>query len=68
MSIFFEANQARLALKMKLSQYSWYVSSIVANEKDGYSVLVIAKLLNNQIKKIIPAVHNGVSIKVDSLQ
>lgn len=65
MVTFFEANQARLAIKMKLSQYAWYSSSAVASEKDGYSVVVGVKTMNNTIRKTIPQVVNGVSIKTE---
>ena len=62
---FSEANQARLIVKMKLSQYGWYTSSSVVSESDGYSVVVGVKTINNAIRKIIPPVVNGVSVKMD---
>lgn len=65
MVTFSEANQARLVIKMKLSQYSWYSSSSVTSEKDGYSVIVGVKTMNNTIRKAIPQVVNGVSIKTE---
>jgi hypothetical protein len=65
MTNFFEANQARLALKMKLSNYSWYSSSAVVSADDGYSVVVVVKVLNNQVRKLIPPVVNGISIKTE---
>lgn len=65
MATFSEANQARLALKMKLSMYSWYNSSSVVSEADGYSVVIGVKRLDNQIRKIITPVLNGVSIKAE---
>jgi len=63
MAIFSEANQARLALKMKLSQYSWYNSSAVLNETDGYSIVVWVKVLDNKVRKLIPPVIDGVSVR-----
>jgi len=62
---FSEANQARLIVKMKLSQYAWYVSSSVVSETDGYSVVVNVKTINNAIRKIVTPVVNGVSVKMD---
>ncbi len=63
MSNFSEANQARLTLKMKLSVYSWYSSSTVVSDDDGYSVVIGVKVLNNQVRKLVPPVVNGISIK-----
>ncbi len=65
MAIFFEANQVRLSLKMKLSVYSWYSSSAVVTQDDGYSVVIGVKVLNNQVRKLVPPVVNGVSIKTE---
>jgi hypothetical protein len=63
MATFFEANQVRLSLKMKLSQYYWYSSSAVTTDDDGYSVIVGVKVLDNTVRKIIPPVLNGVSVR-----
>ena len=65
MATFKEANQVRLALKMKLSQHSWYNSSSVLSADDGYYVSVIVKQIDNKIRKTIPPVIDGVSIKVE---
>lgn len=65
MVTFSEANQARLAIKMKLSMYAWYSSSAVVSEKSGYSVVVAVKQLNNTVRKTIPPVVNGVSVKAE---
>lgn len=64
MSTFYEANQVRISLKMKLSVYSWYSSSTIISENDGYSIIVNVKKLDNNVRKIITPVINGVSIKV----
>jgi len=66
MSTFKEANQVRLALKMKLSQYSWYISSTVIVDNEGYSVLIVVKHVDNNVRKIISPVINGVGIKTES--
>ena len=65
MSTFSEANQARLSLKMKLSQHAWYHSSHVVPVEDGFMVSVVVKILNNNIRKYLPPVVNGISIKVE---
>lgn len=65
MVTFSEANQARLALKMKLSQHAWYSSSTVASDKGGYSIVVHVTTLNNTVRKAIPQVVSGVSIKTE---
>jgi hypothetical protein len=66
MSTFKEANQVRLALKMKLSQYSWYISSVVIIDDDGYGVLVLVKHVDNNVRKTISPVIDGVGIKTES--
>jgi hypothetical protein len=65
MVTFSEANQVRLSLKMKMNQYSWYSSSLVIPELDGYSIVLYVKRLDNKIRKIIAPVVNGVSIKTE---
>ena len=65
MSTFREANQARLMLKMKLSNYAWYSSSRVVPDNDGYSVVVGVQKLDNQVRKLISPVVIGVSIKTE---
>lgn len=66
MSTFKEANQVRVALKMKLAQYCWYSSCRVASENDGYYVIVVVKNINNIVRKVISPVIDGVSIRTES--
>ena len=66
MITFSVANQVRLMLKMKLSQYAWYSSSLVIPESDGWSVIVSVKHLDNNVRKLVSPVINGVSIKVEA--
>lgn len=66
MSTFKEANQVRVALKMKLCNHAWYSSSTVLAVDDGYCVTVTVKQIDNAVRKTIPPVINGVSIKVES--
>jgi len=58
-----EANLARAGLKMKLSRFWWYSSSEVAAGKGDYYIVVAVKRLNNFVRKHVPSVINGVSIK-----
>jgi len=65
MSSFKEANQVRAALKMKLSNYSWYSASGVFTDDADYIIVVTVKKLDNQVRKLIPPVVDGVSIKTE---
>jgi hypothetical protein len=66
MATFKEANQVRLALKMKLVQHFWYSSSAVISTEDGYSVLVVVKHIDNKVRKLVPPVVDDVSVKTES--
>ncbi len=65
MSTFSDANQVRLQLKMKLSMYAWYNSSTVISVDDGFGVVIGVKHMDNSIRKLIPPVVNGVSVKAE---
>lgn len=67
MANFFDANQARLILKMKLSNYAWYHDCNVISYDEDYIVLAGIARLDPKIRKIIPKKINGVIIhlKVD---
>jgi len=65
MSSFNEANQVRLMLKMKLSQYAWYNSCGVFSMDDGFGVVISSSIIDNQVRKLVPPVINGVSVKVE---
>lgn len=65
MATFREANQVRISLKVRLSQYAWYSSSAVMTDSDGYSIVIHVKHLDNQVRKLIAPVINGVSIKTE---
>jgi len=65
MVTFSTANRVRLSIKMKLSQYSWYKSSLVISDADGYSIVINVKQLDNQIRKLIAPVVEGVSVKTE---
>lgn len=62
---FNDANQARLALKMKLHVYAWYSSSMVMLIKNEYTVVIFVHYNNKNLKKIIPPTFNGFDVKVE---
>ena len=66
MTTFKEANQVRLKLKMQLSHYHWYNSSVVFLESDGYAVSVSVKQIDNKVRKLISPVMDGISVKVEA--
>jgi hypothetical protein len=65
MIIFSDANQAKLDLKMKLSKHAWYRASAVVLDGSDYCVMIYVDRMDNSIRKIIPIVHNGITVKVD---
>ena len=65
MATFKEANQVRFALKMKLSFFSWYSASGVFSGDGDYFVTVNVKRLDNFVRKHIPSVIDGVTVKVE---
>ncbi len=65
MATFKEANQIRTNLKMKLSNYSWYNSSSIGTDSNDYCIILSVKKINNEVKKIVPPVLEGVSIKME---
>jgi hypothetical protein len=60
-----EANQVRLALKMKLSNYSWYSFSGNFSGNNGYFVVIFVKYINSKIKRHIPSIVKGVTVKTE---
>lgn len=60
-----EAHQVRLALKMRLSRYWWYCSSHVDMVNDTYIIVVDVKRINGFVRKQVPALINGVKVKLD---
>lgn len=65
MATFQEANQARVKLKMKLSDYYWYSSSEVLFDEGDYYVRVLVKNFDKNVKKKIPFFVNEVFIRAD---
>lgn len=65
MATFKEASQVRTSLKMKLSNYSWYASSLVLSENGDCYVSINVKRLDDSVKKVIPKVLDGVSVKTE---
>lgn len=64
MTTFFEATQAKLILKMSLSNYSWYEGISVIFEKDKFLVLVSVSKINNMVKKIVPNKVDDVIVRL----
>jgi hypothetical protein len=65
MTNFFKVNQIRLRLKMKLAQYSWYNSSVILLSDEGFSIVIHVKKIDNTVRKLIPQVIDGASVKVE---
>lgn len=65
MTTFSEANQAKLSLKMQLHLYSWYHSSVVISDGADYAVMISVIKLTDAVRKIIPALYQGVSIQLN---
>jgi hypothetical protein len=65
MITYYEANQVRLALKMKLSRYCWYLGCRVDTNNDVYMIIVDVNRINTIVKKQIPLLINGIKIKID---
>ncbi len=65
MTTFQEASQTRVALKMKLSQYSWYNGSAVCSSaSENYYIGISVSKIDNKVKKVVPNRINGVNIKL----
>ncbi len=65
MTTFKEANQLRLALKMKLSHYGWYNGSAIYTNEDDYAIVVHVDRLDDKVRKVIPPLIDGVSVKTE---
>jgi hypothetical protein len=65
MSNYNAANQARLKLKMKLSNYSWYVDSMVGFMDEGYGIIIHTLKIDDKVRKEIPQVVDGISIRTE---
>jgi len=65
MSSFSEANQAKLSLKMLLSDYSWFRAITIENQENEYIVVVDVLKINDGIRKIIPVVHKEVLVRTE---
>lgn len=66
MPTFQEANQTRTVLKMKLSIQSWYRSSVVCAASDGWGIVITVRKIDNKVRKLIPPVVDGVSVKTEA--
>ncbi len=67
MNTYKEANQAKTALKMTLSNYGWFKGAHVGPDENGASFCVVVSVsrLDNGVRKVIPNVFEGVSVKTE---
>lgn len=60
-----DVNMLRTSLKVKFSNYSWYVGSMIIPSSGSYTIIVNVNNLNNRVRKVIPPVIDGVDIKIE---
>lgn len=65
MATFREANQVRINFKMKLSNYAWYKGSVIYAVSDGWGIVILSKKLDNSVRKLVPPVIDGVTVRVE---
>ena len=67
MNTFKEANPAKTALKMTLSNYGWFKRADIGSDENGASFCVVVHVskLDNTVRKIVPNVFEGVSVKTE---
>ncbi len=65
MSSFKEAEVSRISLKIPLSNYAWYKNSVIQNDNDGFCVVIHLNYIDNNVRKIVPRVHQGVLVKLE---
>jgi len=63
MSTFKEASLARNALKIPLSHFAWTKGLAIESDEEGFCVVVYVTKLDNTVRKHIPVIHDGVSVK-----
>jgi hypothetical protein len=63
MTTFKDANQARVKLKNKVANYSWYATSGVYLDNDRYYVGISVKRLDDSVRNAIPSNIDGVLVK-----
>jgi hypothetical protein len=61
------ANQARLSIKMLLSNYYWFMGTAIIADGSGWAVVVYAKDIDDKVRKIVPSVHKDVSVIIGDL-
>ena len=65
MATYKEAFRVRSSMKMAMSQHAWYCGSRVLCEQSDYHIIINVKAINNAVKKVVPPVVNGVSIRLE---
>jgi hypothetical protein len=64
MTSFFEADQARLKIKMILINHNWYKHASVVKDDEGFSILIGVSHVNENIRNIISNISNNVTVKM----
>lgn len=59
-----ETNNIRNSLKMRLSQYSWYLGSSIIPNIEGYGIQVDVSRISSDILNLVPFKLKGVRVKV----
>jgi hypothetical protein len=59
-----ETNAIRQSLKMKLSNYNWYLASYVVPDFEGYAIQVEISKCDNHIWNLIPDNIKQTNIKI----
>jgi len=60
-----ETNNLRNSLKMRLAQYSWYVSSYVVPNFEGYAIQVDVSRVNKEVFRAIPFKIKNTVVKIN---
>lgn len=63
-----ETNNLRNSLKMKLSQYSWYLGSFVIPSFEGYGIQVDISRMDPSTVKLIPFRIKNTVIKINLIE
>lgn len=63
-----ETNNLRNSLKMRLSQYSWYLGSFVIPNFEGYGIQIDVSRINPTIARIVPFKIKNTSIKINLIE
>lgn len=62
---FFAANQARLSLKMKLIDFSWFKESFLSQSPEGYYIIVKVSDITHHVSKHVPTVWKSTYVRLE---